>query len=208
MCLQDNIPGSKSLKMLQITVCSCHVTYAFQSESTLNICLNVKELLARSKHNIWSLSDCNGTRIHNHLVCKHILNHLAKLAKWLCVRLGIKWFESRCSHLDDSVFGLDHLLILYSCIDHIHFEMGLKNSAMYNLWFFLFWFHTAWSTFSCSVIKLFHTILELSHHLWNHPTLSFLCTASELFISLLTRKVHPNQGNYICCWELQEVLIM
>ena len=27
-------------------LCSCHVTYAFQSESTLYICLNVKELLA------------------------------------------------------------------------------------------------------------------------------------------------------------------
>ena len=29
------------------------------------------------------LSDCNGTRTHNHLVGKRILNHLAKLAKWL-----------------------------------------------------------------------------------------------------------------------------
>ena len=28
------------------TVCSCHVTYAFESESTLYSCLNVKELLA------------------------------------------------------------------------------------------------------------------------------------------------------------------
>ena len=34
------------------TVCSCHVTYAFQSESTLYICLNVKELLARSRREI------------------------------------------------------------------------------------------------------------------------------------------------------------
>ena len=25
------------------------------------------------------LSDCNGTRIHNHLVCKQTLNHLARL---------------------------------------------------------------------------------------------------------------------------------
>ena len=29
------------------------------------------------------LSDCNWTRTHNHLVHKRILNHLAKLAKWL-----------------------------------------------------------------------------------------------------------------------------
>ena len=29
------------LVILHLTVCSCHVTYAFQSESTLYICLNV-----------------------------------------------------------------------------------------------------------------------------------------------------------------------
>ena len=32
-----------------MTLCSYHVTYAFQSESTLYNCLNVKELLARSR---------------------------------------------------------------------------------------------------------------------------------------------------------------
>ena len=38
--------------ILYMSVCSCHVTYACQSESTLNICLNVKELLARSRREI------------------------------------------------------------------------------------------------------------------------------------------------------------
>ena len=33
-------------------VCSYHVTYAFQSESTLYSCLNVKELLARRRREI------------------------------------------------------------------------------------------------------------------------------------------------------------
>ena len=42
-----------------MTVCSCHVTYVFQSESILYSCLNVKELLARSRRKIWGLSDCN-----------------------------------------------------------------------------------------------------------------------------------------------------
>ena len=60
-----------------------HVTYEFESESTLNSCLNVKELLAGSRRHIWRLSDCKGTRTHNHLVRKRTLNHLAKLAKWL-----------------------------------------------------------------------------------------------------------------------------
>ena len=50
----------------KLTVCSCHVTYAFESESTLYSCLNVKELLARTS-----------------------------LAKWLSVRLRTKWFWVR-----------------------------------------------------------------------------------------------------------------
>ena len=41
------------------------------------------------------LSDCNGTRTHNHLIRKRTLNHLAKLAKWLIVRLRIKWLWVR-----------------------------------------------------------------------------------------------------------------
>ena len=65
---------------LHLTVCSYHVMYAFQSESTLYGCLNVKELLAWKRHEIWSLSDCSWTPTHNHLVRKRILNHLAKLA--------------------------------------------------------------------------------------------------------------------------------
>ena len=50
------------------------------------VCLNVKELLVQRRHHIWSLSDSNDIRTHNHLVCKQTLNHLAKLVKWLsCV---------------------------------------------------------------------------------------------------------------------------
>ena len=85
-----------------LTVCSFHVTYAFQSESTLYSCLNFKELLARNRREIWSLSDCNWTRTHNPLVLKRTPNHLVKLAKWLSVRLWTKglWVESSCSHLN------------------------------------------------------------------------------------------------------------
>ena len=50
------------------------------------VCLNVKKLLAPSGRHIWSLSDSNVIRTHNHLFRKRTLNHLAKLAKWLsCV---------------------------------------------------------------------------------------------------------------------------
>ena len=51
---------------MHFTLCYYHVTYAFQSESTLYICLNVKEQLARNSPNIWSLIDCNGVRTNNH----------------------------------------------------------------------------------------------------------------------------------------------
>ena len=77
-------------------VCSFHITYAFHSESTLYSCLNVKELLAWNRRKIWSLSDCNWTRTHNHLVRKRTLDHLAKLAslaKWLSVHLRTKWLS-------------------------------------------------------------------------------------------------------------------
>ena len=83
-----------SIRNRRLTLCSSHVTYSFQSESTLPSCLNVKENLARNRHKIWSLSVCNGTRTHNHLVCKRTFNHLAKLAslaKCLSIRLRTKW---------------------------------------------------------------------------------------------------------------------
>ena len=60
---------------------SCHV--GISDESTLYSCMNVKVLLARNRCHIWSLSDSNWTRTHNHLVRKRTLNDLAKLTKWL-----------------------------------------------------------------------------------------------------------------------------
>ena len=68
---------------VHLIVCFYHVTYEFESESTLYSCLNVKELLARSRRHIWTLSECNGTRTHNHLLRKRTLNHSPKLVKWL-----------------------------------------------------------------------------------------------------------------------------
>ena len=71
---------------VHLTVSSSHLTYAFQSESTLYNYLNVKELLAQNRRKFWKLSDCNWTRSQNHLVRKRTLNHLPKLTKWFsCV---------------------------------------------------------------------------------------------------------------------------
>ena len=68
-------------KQLWRAVYCYHITYAFHRESTLYSRLNVKELLARNRGNIWSLNDGNGIRTHNHLVSKQTLNHLAQLSK-------------------------------------------------------------------------------------------------------------------------------
>ena len=54
------------------------------------VCLNVKELLARSRSHIWSLGDSNGIRTHNHWVRKRTLKYLAKLAWVMCLIKQIK----------------------------------------------------------------------------------------------------------------------
>ena len=72
--------------MIQLTVCYYHVTYEFQSVSTLYGLPECQWLLVWSRHHIWSSSDSNKIQTHNHLVCKQTLNHFTKLAKWLsCV---------------------------------------------------------------------------------------------------------------------------
>ena len=70
----------------RLTVCCYHVTYAFQSESTLYNSLNVKEFLARNRCYNWSVRDSNGIQSHNHLVRKQTLK-FGQFGKWLSVRL-------------------------------------------------------------------------------------------------------------------------
>ena len=82
------------------------------------VALNFKELLARNRREIWSLSDCNGTRTNNHLIRTRTLNHLAIwLNGWVFVyELNGCGFESRCSHLNFGntvrTINLDILLTL------------------------------------------------------------------------------------------------
>ena len=58
---------------MHLTVSYYHLTYEFQSESTLYNCLNVKKLLAFNRHDI-CLSGSNGIQTHNQLVHKQTLN--------------------------------------------------------------------------------------------------------------------------------------
>ena len=85
---------SNDWAVLWVLICTAHLTviyyyvmYAFQSESTLYSCLNIKEVLTQNRHNIWRLSESNGIRTH--LVQKWTLNHLAKLVKSLRVVLWV-----------------------------------------------------------------------------------------------------------------------
>ena len=80
--LIHHIQVAFTVKPSHRAVRSCHVTYAFQIETTLFSCLNVKELLSQSGREILSLNDCAWTRTHNHLVCKRTLSNLAKLAQF------------------------------------------------------------------------------------------------------------------------------
>ena len=100
-----------STSSLLLTVCSCHVTYVFQSESTLYSCLNVKELLARNRREIWRWSGCNWTRTQNNLVLKRTLNHLAN---WSSVRLRTKWLWVRVQ-LQSSLLLFQIIRLICSC---------------------------------------------------------------------------------------------
>ena len=97
-------------------LCQNRVTHDFQIESKLYSCLNVTELLAQSRHHIWSLSDCNLIRTHNNLVRKRKLNHLAKLsslAKWLSVCLRTKWLWVWITLLSFRELNFFHFLLCY-----------------------------------------------------------------------------------------------
>ena len=70
---------------------------SFRGDPHSIVCLNVKELLAWGNCHIWSLSDNNGIRTHNHLVRKRKLKHLSKLVRlrteWLWVRIQLLSFN-------------------------------------------------------------------------------------------------------------------
>ena len=108
--------SEKTFQHFLFIVCYYHVTYAFQSESTLYSCLNVEELFARNKRDIWSLSDSTEIRTHNNLIHKRTLNYLARLTcdrlwqtKWLRVRIPLLScfsFSLINMKIDDSVTAL------------------------------------------------------------------------------------------------------
>ena len=118
-----------------MTVCSYHVTYAFQSESTPNSFQNVKELLAWNRHDIWSLSNCSGTRTHNHLARKRTLDHLAKLAKFdffpRTYMVSVNICSSSCA-VESKYLVPATVLILWYRIFHQRNVVCMKNNMHQN----------------------------------------------------------------------------
>ena len=148
------------------TVYSCHFTYAFQNEFTLNSCLNVKELLARSRHKIWSLSDCNWTRTQNLLVRKLTLNHLAK---WLSACLQTMWFWVRVQLrlLKTIMQPFLHYLKINSPPNKV---VQTKNLVHYVLLWHLFFSTKTWnqnpSQSSLSSCMIFFEKLFISYYIF------------------------------------------
>ena len=114
--------------MVNLTVCFYHVTYEFQSELTLYICLNVKKLLAQKSRDIWSLSACrNGTRTNKHLVRKRRRNHLDKVFKWLsCVVSTDIYGPFDCMLLSCHIHISEwiHTLYLHKCQESSYSKQG------------------------------------------------------------------------------------
>ena len=143
-------------KLTFLIVCSCHVTYAFQSESTLYCCLNIKELLAWSRPQIWRLSDYNWTRTQNHLVRKRTLNHLARK----CLFTN----EYSCSHL--YFYNLSR--VMHKCL--------LREYSCFSVTWFLFEFFGWWS---CNISINFTVDINRNHQslekwTWQWTLLIFL----------------------------------
>ena len=105
------------LKKINNIVCYYHITYAFQSESTLHSCLKVRELLALNRRKIWSLSDCKWTRTHNHLVSKRTLSHLVKLVKWFSCVVSTYLHGALNCMLSSCHVHISEWTTLYSCLN-------------------------------------------------------------------------------------------
>ena len=67
-----SLDGKINIKTIMYVIIMSHTSFRVNPHYT--VCLNVKELLARSRHHICGLSDSTMIRIHNHLVCKRTLD--------------------------------------------------------------------------------------------------------------------------------------
>ena len=125
-----------------LAVWSYHVTYVLQSESTHYGGLNVKELLARNRRDIWSLSDCNETRTYNHLVRKRTLNHLWSVWPVFMAVLSKEFFDIQATM--ECGFTLKRVSYMKRTHSHVHCRNKFsQNSSIIwpvrlNRWVFVY----------------------------------------------------------------------
>ena len=108
-----------------LVIIMSHTSFRVNLQSI--VCLNIKELLPRSRCHIWSLSDSNGIQTHNYLVRKRTPNHLASVClrtMWLWVRiplLSLKFnkFDSLLRRFD----GIPFLIMDNEQYQNVYFPM-------------------------------------------------------------------------------------
>ena len=66
----------KDIEKLDCMLLSCHVHISEGIFARTESSLNIKELIAATRRDIWNLSDSNGIWSHNYLVRKQTLNQL------------------------------------------------------------------------------------------------------------------------------------
>ena len=111
-------------KPFNLSACYYHFTCAIQSESTLFDSLNIKELLALNKHDIWGLSDSNG--IQTHIPVSHPEETWGQR-----FQLGVfsTFLNTLQNFIDLYCFSL-FLPLLFSCI-RFSFERKTKKLIVY-----------------------------------------------------------------------------
>ena len=68
----------KNIARVTRRLCAFIMSHTYFRVNLLCSCVNVKELLARKRRDIWRWSGCHGIQTHNYLASK-----LAKMVKWL-----------------------------------------------------------------------------------------------------------------------------
>ena len=105
--------------------CYCLLIWICLSKTIINNINKLHEKSLTFVDNDRHLSDCNGTRTHNHLVRKRTLNHLAKLAKW--VRCVVS------TYLNGSLKNCEYLctwLMYIYCVVSTYVDGLLKNYCL------------------------------------------------------------------------------
>ena len=159
--------------MVHLTVRCYHVTDAFQKESSLYNCVNIKEILDWNRRNIWSLSYYNRTRTHNSLVRKQTLNHLVKhptiWPNWpndwvvLWVLICTVHLTVCCYHL---TYAFQSESSLYICLNA---QVQLNHLARFVKWLSVGW-RTKWLWVRVPLMWLRLQVLRL---FWTRSSLTF-----------------------------------